>query len=340
MKKGIRICFALGCVMIATILFSGQMVAAKSVNIKVSAFGSPTSPNVLAGKFMAEYVREKSKGNIVMEIYPGATLSSGKQKGSIEQVQIGSIECVLSDVALFTPWEKKLSVLSLPFMFKDHAAMHAFSKTDTCKNTAAMLEKKGLKVAGVWSRLPRQFVNTKHPIKDLQDFKGLKIRVPGSKVYSSIWKNLGANPTPMAWGEVYTSLQLGTIDGVEQPLHILISSGIYEITKYVTVSNYLTGFVFVAYNKKFFETLSPAHQTILMDGAAAANEFKHSNDKKMQADALVKLKEKGTQLHYPTDAEIEQYKKATTPTWDEYRDVIGQDLLDKVMADIAAIEKK
>ncbi len=337
MSKGMKFCVVLSYMILAVMLLNGP-VAAKSVSIKVSAFGSPTSPNVQAGKFMAEYVKEKSNGDIVMEIYPGATLSSGKQKGSIEQVQIGSIECVLSDVALFTPWEKKLSVMSLPFLFKDHAAMHAFSKSDTCKNTAALLEKKGLKVAGIWSRLPRQFVNTKRPIKGLDDLKGLKIRVPGSKVYSSIWKNLGANPTPMAWGEVYTSLQLGTIDGVEQPLHILITSGIYEIAEYVTVSNYLTGFVFVAYNKGFFESLSPEHQKIVVDGAAAANEFKHNNDKKMQADALEKLKEKGTQLHYPTEAELEQYKKATAPTWDEYRGVVGQDLIDQVLKQIAALE--
>ena len=109
--------------------------------IKISAFGSPTSPNVVTGEFMAEYIKEKTNGNLLVQIYPGATLSSGKQKGSIEQTQIGTIEGVLSDVALFTPWEEKLSVLSLPFAFDSHATMHAFSKTDTC-----------LDIAGCWNR--------------------------------------------------------------------------------------------------------------------------------------------------------------------------------------------
>ncbi|MBD3306403.1 hypothetical protein GF339_08385, partial [candidate division KSB3 bacterium] len=90
------------------------------ITVKISAFGSPTSPNVIAGQFMAEYIQEESNGEIIVEIYPGATLSAGKQKGSIEQTQIGTIEGVLSDVALFTPWEPKLSVLSLPFLFESH----------------------------------------------------------------------------------------------------------------------------------------------------------------------------------------------------------------------------
>ncbi|MBD3308385.1 hypothetical protein GF339_18260, partial [candidate division KSB3 bacterium] len=231
------------------------------------------------------------------------------------------------------------SVLSLPFLFESHEQMHAFSKTDVCKNVAGLLEQKGLKIAGIWSRLPRHFVNTKRPIRDLEDFKGLKIRVPGSKVYSSIWQNLGANPTPMAWGEVYTSLQLGTIDGVEQPLTILISSGIYEITRYVTISNYLTGFVFVAYNKGFFESLSPEHQQLLIEAAAAANEHKHANDVRMLEEALQQLKAEGVEIYYPTPEQLEQYKQATMPTWDEYRDVIGQDLIDQVLQAIKAIDE-
>jgi len=310
----------------------------KPITVKISAFGSPTSPNVTTGEYMAEYIKDKTDGKIQVQIFPGATLSSGKQKGSIEQTQIGTIEGVLSDVALFTPWEEKLSVLSLPFLFDSHATMHAFSKTDTCKEVAGMLEAKGLKIAGVWSRLPRQFCNTKRQVKTVKDLNGLKIRVPGSKVYTTIWEALGANPTPMAWGEVFTSLQLGTIDGVEQPVTIVISSGIYEVIKHITMSNYLTGFVFVTYNKDFFDGLKPEYQKILIEAAEAANEYKHKNDVALIDESLEKIKEEGINVYYPTDSELQAFKDATSSVWDDYRSIIGEDLMDRVTTTINEIQ--
>ena len=200
-----------------------------------------------------------------------------------------------------------------------------------------MLESKGLKIAGVWSRLPRQFCNTKRQVRTVKDLQGLKIRVPGSKVYTSIWEALGANPTPMAWGEVFTSLQLGTIDGVEQPVTIIMSSGIYEVIKHITLSNYLTGFVFVAYNQDFFNDLSPEYQKVLVEAAALANEHKYENDVALIDESLAQLEAAGVELYYPTEAELKAFKDATRPVWDDYTDVIGVDLLDKFTKAVAGI---
>jgi TRAP-type C4-dicarboxylate transport system substrate-binding protein len=166
------------------------------------------------------------------------------------------------------------------------------------------------------------------------------MRVPGSKIYVSMWKNLKSNPTPMAWGEVFTSLQLGTIDGIEQPIPVIVSHGMDEVIKYATLSNYLTGFVFVAMNKDFFEKLPANYQKLVVEAAEKANDFKYDLDIKNQETALTTMKAKGMDIYVPTKEELLVFQQAVRPTWDEYQDIIGRDLLNKTLDVIKSLEKK
>ncbi|MDY2985279.1 MAG: DctP family TRAP transporter solute-binding subunit, partial [Synergistes jonesii] len=193
-------------VMVAiAIMAAGAASAAPDYTIKVGYIGSETHPTMQAMKTFAKDVEAGSKGKIKVELYPNAQL--GGDRELCEGVQMGTIQMAIPSTSALAGFDKRIQVLDLPYLFTTRKAAFDAVDGELGQKLNSYLEKKGFFVLGYQENGFRHVTNSKRPIKSPADLKGLKIRTMENPMHIAFFKELGANPTPMSWGELYTALQ-------------------------------------------------------------------------------------------------------------------------------------
>ena len=192
---------------------AGQEVA-EVIELKLGHLADPLNPYALGATRFAELVEERTNGQVVIKIFPSSQL--GNAQKLIEGLILGTIDFSLTTTAVLGQFEPKLLVFGFPYMMRDRN--HAYKALDTIgMELAESMEPKGLKVLCYMENGIRHMINNKRKLNSPDDMKGLKMRVMSTPVYIEMMKSLGADPTPMAFGEVYSACQLNTIDGLECP---------------------------------------------------------------------------------------------------------------------------
>jgi tripartite ATP-independent transporter DctP family solute receptor len=188
--------------------------------------GSDPKDNWQAGsaKF-AELVDQKTKGAVNVQVFPSSQL--GNDRDMTEGMRLGSVDFALI-AGVLSNFEPRLGLLEIPYIFRDAEHMRKVLNGPIGDELASAVQKSGIRVLGWWERGPRELTSNKQ-VKSVADVKGMKIRVPEIPVSVDAWRAFGANPTPMAFGEVYTGLQQKVIDGQENPLAIISSAKLYEV---------------------------------------------------------------------------------------------------------------
>ena len=189
---------------------------------------SPDYPTVVGDKKFAELVEERTDGRIKIEVFPSAQL--GDEKSVLEQVQLGAIEFTRINASPLAEFNDDFSVLGLPYVFDSDEHLWSFLDSETGTALLDGLEKAKMKGLAYYDSGSRSFYSTK-PLKSIEDLKGLKIRVQQSKINIDLMDALGASATPMPYGEVFSALQTGVIDGAENNLPSLDSSNHYQEAK-------------------------------------------------------------------------------------------------------------
>lgn len=158
--------------------------------------------------------------------------------------------------------------------------------------------------------------------------KGLKIRVPGMKMYIDLFTALGADPISMNFAEVFTALQTGSIDGQENPIDTIKTSNIHEVQKYLSIWNYSYDAIILGMNKEKFESLSEEHQKILREAAAEACEYQKQLTRELTAEQLKEFEEAGVKITEVTDEAIEGFKEKVQVVYEQYEPIMGKELID------------
>jgi TRAP-type C4-dicarboxylate transport system substrate-binding protein len=169
-------------------------------------------------------------------------------------------------------------------------------------------------------------------VKTPADMKGLKIRVMENKVYVEMIKKLGGNPTPMAYGELYTALQQKTVDAAEGPIANLYTEKFFEVQKYVTVTEHSYSPSIVIVNNKLADKIGADNYKILIDTIKANTKFQRDLAVSEEKDKIELLKKAGVQIYTPTAEEKKLFVDAVKPVWDMFVPTVGQDLIDKIAA--------
>ena len=215
------------------------------------------------------------------------------------------------------------------------------------------MEKKGV-VGLAWAENGfRQVTNSKHEIKEPEDLKGLKLRVVGSPIFIDIFKQLGADPVSMSWGDAVTAFQQGVVDGQENPMGVLIPVKIWQYHKYVTLWNYLVDPVIVGVNKQVWDSFPADIQEIIKkdaieaarwekdmcrvgldDGSALKDLKEHFGETPEITDYIAYLKEQGMDVTLLTDQERQDFINATKPIYDKWIPKIGKDIYEKALKDM------
>lgn len=256
--------------------------------LKAGHGGSTETASHLALVRFADTLAKSTNGQIKVEIYPDRQL--GEERELVEGLQLGSVDIAfVSNVSTFVP---QFSVLDIPFIFKD--AQHAYRVLDGSvgKELLAAMDAKGIVGLAFWEGGWRH-LTTKKPISAPQDLQGLKIRTMQNPVHIEAFKRLGAAPIPMAWGEVFTSLGQGVIDGQENPITIIYTNSLWEVQKNVTLTGHLYGIHTLMMSKVTWSKLPPDIQAKVRDAAKDATGYQRTMSAKMEAEQIEKLRKQG-----------------------------------------------
>lgn len=301
----------------------------QTITIKLTHVNSPNSTWQKGSEKFKELVEKKSNGKIKVDIYPSGSLSGGNTRTMLEQLQSGAVDMTLHSTIIYSGFDNNFSVFSLPFLFPNRDVAYKLVDGPIGKEMLDSLDKIGIKGLAYWENGFRQLSNSKKEITKPADVAGLKVRIPEIKLFIAAFKALGANPTVMTAGELFTGLQQGVVDGQENPLNVISSLKLYEVQKYVTNWDYVWDPLVVGVNKKFFEGLSPENQKIITEAAIEAGTFERQATVEEEKALMTDLVTKGMKITNLTAEQKAAFQKAMAPIYDEYRGILGKELVDK-----------
>ena len=308
---------------------TGAQAAEAPILIKFSHVVSTDTPKGRAAQKFKELAEAATKGRVKVEIYPNSQLY--KDKEELEALQLGSVQMLAPSLSKFGPMgAKQFEMFDLPYVFRTEQQFIDVTSGKIGQQLMTSLESKGIKGLAYWSGGFHVFSANK-PLLKPADMKGLKMRIPSSKVLEASLRLMGALPQTMAFSEVYQALQTGVVDGTENILSSYTSQKYYEVQKHVTLTNHThTGYAAIV-NKKFWDGLPADIQAALSDAMKQATDYEVHLVTQENADALAELKKGGrTQVHDLTDAEREVWRNTLWPVHKEMEGRIGAALLTQV----------
>lgn len=304
-------------------------MAADPIVIKFSHVVATNTPKGAASEYFKKLAEERTKGAVKVEVYPNSQLY--KDKEEMEALQLGAVQMLAPSLAKFAPLGvREFEVFDLPFIFDDYKSLHAVTKGPVGAKLLKKLESRGILGLAYWDN-GFKVMSANKPLKNVADFRGLKMRIQSSKVLDSQMRSVGAIPQVMAFSEVYQALQTGVVDGTENPPSNLYTQKMHEVQKYVTMSNHgYLGYA-VLVNKKFWEGLPKDIRAILEQAMKEATDYANDIAKKDNDDAMVEVKKSGkSEIINLTAAERKAWKKAMDKTHKQNAKRIGNEIIQEV----------
>ncbi|TVM36832.1 DctP family TRAP transporter solute-binding subunit [Oceanidesulfovibrio marinus] len=295
--------------------------------LKLGHIAEPVHPYGKGAEKFAELVKEKSGGEIEVKVFPSSQL--GGQKDLIEGLIYGTVDMALVGTAVLGQFQPKISIFDLPFLFKDR--QHAYKSLDTVgMELGKELEPKGIKLLGYMENGIRHMTNNVRPIKTPADMEGLKIRVMNNKIYVETMKALGASPTPMAFGELYSAMQQGTVDGQENPSAHIWTKRFFEVQDYASLTAHAYSPEPMLISMISWGKLSDDQKAIVQEAADEAIAWQRQLSEDQDNEYWDKIKATGKIEVIEVDRE--PFAEATISVHEMFADEVGQDNLDKIKA--------
>ncbi|MFZ0134045.1 MAG: TRAP transporter substrate-binding protein [Desulfobacterales bacterium] len=328
MKKGILIA------LVAALAIANSSAAmAEPIIIKFSHVVAVDTPKGEAAEYFKKLAEERTNGAVKIEVYPNSQLY--KDKEEVEALQMGSVQMLAPSLAKFAPLGvKEFELFDLPFLFDGYAELHKVTMGPVGKKLLVKLEPKGILGLAYWDN-GFKVMSANKALRMPADFKGLKMRIQSSKILDAQMRALGAIPQVMAFSEVYQALQTGVVDGTENPPSNLYTQKMFEVQKYVTVSDHgYLGYAVIV-NKKFWEGLPADIRTQLEGAMQDATKFANDIAKKKNEEDLASVKASGkSEMITLTPEEKAAWKKVLLKVHTEMADRIGADLIQEVYTEI------
>ena len=294
----------------------------KEIILKAADNQPENYPTTMSLKEMARLLDERTQGRIKMQVYAGGQL--GGEKDCIEMTQMGTIAINRVSTAPLVSFVPKIGVFSMPFLFRD--ADHFWKVLDGVigKEMLKELETNNLIGLGYYDAGARSFYTTGKAINTAEDAKGQKIRVQQSKIFVEMINSLGAIATPMGYGEVYSGLQTGIIDGAENNSPSFWMMKHYEVCKFYAQDEHARVPEAIIMSKKVWDTLTQEDQQIVAQAAADSVVYEKKLWTEFTTQSIKELEAKGVVISKP---DSESFRKAVAPMYEkfpEYKDIVAQ----------------
>ncbi len=299
----------------------------ESVVLKLGHGTSKDSLYHAGSKKFKELVEEKTNGQVEVQLFSDGQL--GHDKDLIQGMKMGSIQMGMIGVEPLTNVAPKLKAIGLPYLFNDRETAYKVLDGELGKEMVENLpEDQGVRVLGYFENGFRNVTNSKREITNPEDLEGLKLRTPNSEVSLAIFEALGANPTPMAFGELYTALEQGTVDGQENPLALIYSSKFYEVQNYISLTEHMYSPMVLTISEKTWSELSSENQKIIQEAANQAKKYERKLSAEQEQELITKLKEEGVTINEP---EKKPFIEATKSVHEKFAEDIGKDFYERLI---------
>ncbi|MFM9992120.1 MAG: DctP family TRAP transporter solute-binding subunit [Betaproteobacteria bacterium] len=295
-------------------LIAGSVQAADPILIGI---GYPTplvGPHGAGAKGFEEELNRLAPGRFKVQHFPGGSL--GGEREMVESLQLGTLQMSITGTAIIGNFVPEMMVMDIPFLFRDSA--HARNTLDgqIGKDLLNKFNQKNL-VGLTFGEIGfRHITDNKKAIKSADDLRGLKIRTMENPVHLAAFRALGAQPTPMAWTEVMTALQQGTIDGQENPISIIVSTKLWQTQKYMTLSRHVFTPIAFTMSGAFFTKLSPSDQDIVRKAAINGRTTNRQYIDQVEKSGLDEIRKNGMQI--TTEIDTADFQKKLEPVYKQY----------------------
>lgn len=297
----------------------------EKLTLTMAVNGTDTQVDSRVANHFKELVEAETEGAITIEVFPNDQLAGGSSSKGVEMVADGSTDIAAYATVALSVLDPKLGIALVPWTFSSYTQAREIIDATGLDFYNSVLNEYGLTAVGSFHNSFRQLSNNVRPVTTPDDLKGLKIRVPGGEIYMSFFKEFGADPTNMNWGEVFTALQQGTIDGQENGVSVTSTSGVLEVQDYVTIWNYSYENDLVVFNSALWDTLSADTQAMLTEKAVEACNWGRDIVEAEHDQLIEDFRAKGVQVDVLTEEQIDAFKSRVTDFCQGFYEKYGEE---------------
>ena len=295
----------------------------ETVELRLSHTNPASSAFGVASEEFAKLLSEKTDGRYHITVYNDGQL--GDERDSIEAVQLGNLDFAVVNVSVLANFVPQLSVFDLPYLIQSTDHADKVFKGEIGDQMMEWISGIGVKGLGVWESGFRNLTNSTRPVNSMEDVAGLRIRVMENELHQKLWIALGADAVPMAWGEAYTAMQQGALDGQENPLTVILSNNVQEVNQYLAMTEHVYSMVVPIMSQKLWDSMTAEDQAILEEVMAEMMDKEREITRQQNDEALGQLMDAGMEVTYPDkSAFIEAAKEIREEYGAEYADLLQQ----------------
>lgn len=300
----------------------------EKIVIRLGISIEPDSHYGMGSKEFARLVDEYTDGKVEVQLFPSATL--GNERDMIEGLSLGTLEMTLSSTGPLPNFSKDFQIFDLPYLVTDRDKAYEIMDGEIGKQILATLDPIGIKALGFWENGFRHLSNDKREVVVPDDIKGLKLRTMENPIQMSTFELLGAQPTPMAFSELFTALQQGTMDGQENPLVIFETNKFSEAQDYLSLTGHVYSPSVMMIAKSTFEGYPQDVQEAIIRAEEEARTWERNYSKQMDNELVESIRASGVTV---TEVDLDLWKKACEPVYAQWEDEINPDYLKAFMGE-------
>lgn len=329
MKNKIALILTLTMMVSATLTGCGGNSAATEINsieLKIGVSTGEDDPRNIAAQSFADEIKKETNGRITAVVYPAGQLGGDAEMISAISTKSKKIDMVISDASNFFGYEPMMGISAQPFLFSDFDMAWKFMDSDIEAEAEKSLSKSNMHVLAHYCNGFRCITNSVKTINSPEDMKGLIIRTPENPVIMETMTSLGANPQALSFSELYPALRNGTYDGQENPIPVIYNNKLYEVQKYLSVTNHIySGMCFVI-SEDIYKRLSNGDREIIEKAAQNSAELDRNLNREQTESLLSELEKQGIIV---TEPELAPFKDATKRVLERNKNTYGA-LYDKL----------
>ncbi|NAO98909.1 TRAP transporter substrate-binding protein [Vreelandella titanicae] len=310
-------------------VFTGPAVAQNLV-LKAGHAASTSNTGHKAFEFLGQELAEKTDGRIVVEIFPSSQL--GSERELVESIQLGNVDMTFVSSAVLGSFNPQFFALDIPFMFKDRDGVYRVLDGEIGQDLLSSLEQVGIKGLGYWENGFRQLTNNKQEIRSPEDLEGMRMRTMENAVHIEAWREVGANPAPLAFGELFTALQQGTFDAQEGPINLFYDMRFHEVQDYISLTNHVYSPWPVLINPDVYSSLSDEDKVILEEAITNTTEYQRDLARKADEAAISAMPD--ITITELTPEEIEAFASYMGPVYEMVEERVGKEIIDAILAEV------
>lgn len=302
--------------------------------VKIGHTDSSSRSTHKACLWLADYLEEKAPGRFKIEVYSDGQL--GDTPDMIAGVKLGTMQICfdLSSVLTAAAGEQS-TLIDLPYLYPTYEDwIEGTFEKGGLEVFNQMLEPSGYYCIDMFYNGMRQVISSKGNYHNSDDLKGQKVRIAQNELNVDLWKAMGANPTPMAWGEVITSLSQGQIDALDHSLGVFNDFQLYQMAPYVTLTNHASSPFPIVCSKEWFDSIPKEDKEVFVEGVKIMCENQRKEERANEEEYIKTFKAEGATVEELTDEEVAAFREAVQPVYDKMRKKVGDEVMEKWLSTV------